>query len=35
VAEPIAALLAAGRPAPVAPGGIEESADLLEPWLRG
>ena len=35
VADPIAALLAAGRPEPIAPSGIEESADLMEPLLRG
>jgi len=35
VAGPIAALLAAGRPTPVAPSGIEEAAELLEPYLRG
>ncbi|WP_295455728.1 hypothetical protein [uncultured Thiodictyon sp.] len=35
VAGPIAELLAAGRPAPVEPSGIEAAADLLEPWLRG
>ncbi len=34
VAEPIAALLAAGRPVPSEPTGIEEAADLLEPFLR-
>ncbi|WP_295389820.1 hypothetical protein [uncultured Thiodictyon sp.] len=34
VADPIAELLAAPRPAPVEPSGIEAAADLLEPWLR-
>ena len=35
LATPIAELLAAGRPVPVEPTGIEASADLLEPFLRG
>ena len=35
VTDPITELLAAGRPTPVEPSGIEEAADLLEPWLRG
>jgi hypothetical protein len=30
----IAALLAAERPPAVEPTGIDEVADLLEPWLR-
>ena len=34
VAEPIATLLAAGRPVPSEPTGIAEAADLLEPFLR-
>lgn len=33
IAAPIAALLAAPRPEPVEPGGIEQAADLIEPLL--
>lgn len=35
LSEAIAALLSADRPAAVEPTGIDEVADLLEPWLRG
>jgi hypothetical protein len=34
IGEPVAWLLAQGRPAPVDPSGAEESAELLLPWLR-
>ena len=35
LAGPVAELLAAGRPRPVEPSGIEAAADLIEPLLRG
>jgi hypothetical protein len=34
IGDAVAALLSTPRPAAIAPSGIQEAADLLEPWLR-